>query len=174
MAKVDGRGKGGTVISAIMTAISLMALVAVLKYLNLSLIHGVGYSAIIFASFGGSAFLLFMMPNEKASDTRRFVKSYIIGGVIGVISSFILQYLGVFVAVGISIFVASVLFAKTDSMHPPGIGLVFAFILYKVDYPSIILVVAGVAIMVVVKLFLEKAAFIIEKDIERSGKKAGR
>ena len=115
-----------------------------------------------------------MMPNEKASDTRRFVKSYIIGGVIGVISSFILQYLGVFVAVGISIFVASVLFAKTDSMHPPGIGLVFAFILYKVDYPSIILVVAGVAIMVVVKLFLEKAAFIIEKDIERSGKKAGR
>lgn len=174
MAKIVRGGKGGTIMPAIMTAISLMALVAVLKYLNLNLIHGVGYSAIIFASFGGSAFLLFMMPEEKASDTRRFVKSYIIGGIIGVISSFILQYLGVFVAVGISIFAASMLLAKTDSMHPPGIAMVFAFIIYKVDYPSIILVVAGVAIMVVIRLFLEKAIFIIEKDIERSGKKAGR
>ncbi len=152
-----------------MVGVSIVVLVAALNYANLDLKYGTGYSAVIFASFGGSAFLLFMMPKAKASNIKRFIKSYIIAGVMGAIGYYILQYLGIYFAVGAMMFVSSVILVKTDSIHPPAMGIVFAFILYQVDYLGVIIVALGVIVVVIIRIVLERAAFIIEKDFEEIG-----
>jgi CBS-domain-containing membrane protein len=167
MASKAKQKKGNAVVvPALMVGISLIVLVAVLQYVNLDVRYGVGYSAVIFASFGGSAFLLFMVPKARAARISRFVKSYIIGGVLGAIGYYVLQYFGIYAAVGIIMFIAALALVKTDSMHPPAMGIVLAFILYHVDYVGVLVVALGVVIMVLVRVVLERAAFIIERDVE--------
>jgi CBS-domain-containing membrane protein len=164
--KTKDNRKNAVLIPALLVGISLMALVAALSYMNLDLRYGAGYSTVIFASFGGSAFLLFMMPKSKASSIKRFIKSYMIAGIMGAMGYYILQYFGMYIAVGVIMFMSSVILVKMDSMHPPAMGIAFAFILYHIDYLGVLIIASSVIIMVLIRIVLERAAFIVEKDFE--------
>ena len=155
------------VVPAALASLSLVVLIAVLNYLNFDLEHGIGASAIIFASFAGSAFLLFMVPRSHTASIRRFVKSYVIGAAFGSLGFLMLPSIGIYYTSAVVLFLASIVMVLTDSMHPPAISLIFAYVLYDVGLLGNVLVIAGVVLLVVIRVFLERAIFIIEKDIKK-------
>lgn len=171
--RVDERKKliNNVVIPAVLTTFSLVLLIWVLDYVNFDIRSSFGASAIIFASFGGSAFLLFMMPKSKTANIRRFVKSYVIAVVLGSIGYFLLQYIGIYYTSALVIFVASILLVITDSYHASAMSLLFAYLLYDVSYVGDIVVAIGVVLLLLIRLYLEKYVFILERDVERLGKR---
>ncbi len=153
------------IIPALLTSISLVLLLLIFKYANLDIKLGTGASAIIFASFGGSAFLLFMMPRAKAASIKRFAKSYIACAVLGTIGYVLIPLIGIYLTTGLMIFLASLLLVFTDSMHPPAIALLFSYILYDVGFAGDIVVAIGVVALILIRIYLERLVFIIEREV---------
>jgi CBS-domain-containing membrane protein len=168
----DGRRHGknirNKVIPAIVTALSLVIIVVVMGYLNFDLRYGLGASGIVFASFGGSAFALFMLPYSRTANVKRFVKSYIIGGILGYIGYIIVPYIGLAAATGAVVLVVSLLLVATGSEHPPALGIAFAFVLYRVDYIGIVVVMVAVLVLSFMRLIMLKYVYVIEKDTVRT------
>ncbi len=157
------------VIPATLMALSLVVLVYILNYVNYDITVGIGASAIIFASFAGSAFLLFMVPRSRTASIPRFAKSYAISCVLGVIGYYVVGIAGIYATVALILFATAMLLVITDSEHPPAMSIAFAFVLFRVSYVGIITVVVAAAVMIAIRVFLEKAVYIIEEDIERVG-----
>ncbi len=147
--------KWRVVLPAFFTALSAVLLIAMFDYANFDLSRRSGASAILFASFASSAFLMFMMPRSHAAKLARFVRSYIIGGVMGAIGFTLLPLIGAYWAVGIALFVAALALEGTDSMHPPAMGLALAFIIYDVGYTGVVIAAVGVAMLVLMKRFID-------------------
>jgi CBS-domain-containing membrane protein len=143
------------ILSALFMTLSVVALIAMFDYANYDIDHAAGASAILFASFASSAFLLFMLPRSKAAKMTRFVKSYVIGGVMGVIGFTLLQPIGTYLSVGIMLFATALMLVWTDSVHPPAMGLTLAFIIYDVGYVGIIIVAIGVMLLIMMKKIID-------------------
>ncbi|MCW6160281.1 MAG: HPP family protein [Candidatus Micrarchaeales archaeon] len=159
------------IIPAALTTFSLVLLIFVLNYVNFDIRSSFGAPAIIFASFGGSAFLLFMMPKSRTANIRRFVKSYVIAVVLGSIGYFLLQYIGLYYTSALVIFAASILLVVTDSYHASAISLLFAYLLYDISWVGDIVVLIGVVLLLLIRLYLEKYVFVLERDVERLGER---
>ncbi|MGI0090698.1 MAG: HPP family protein [Nitrososphaerales archaeon] len=155
------RVKEDKMIRLVSTAIALVLIIFSLDELNIGLLGpDFGSSAIIFASFSASTFILFMTPEAKAASSKRFIKSYVLGGIIGYAGFVLIGYIGLYLTSGLIIFVLSLLLWITDSEHPPGVALAFAFILYHVNYLGILVVIFGVVILVMIRILLERAGVI--------------
>lgn len=155
-AAVPGNSKKwGLVMSALFTSLSVVALIAMFDYANYDISHKAGASAILFASFASSAFLMFIVPESKAAKMSRFVRSYIIGGVMGAIGFTLLPFIGTYLSVGIILFATALMLIWTDSMHPPAMGLTLAFIIYDVGYTGIAIAAIGVVMLIIMKKFID-------------------
>ncbi|MDE1855524.1 MAG: HPP family protein [Candidatus Micrarchaeota archaeon] len=143
-------------IPTVITTFALLILIAALEGVNLDLRNNVGYSAIIFTSFASSAFILFITPYARSSSVRRFISSYAIGAVFGEIGYLLTNIVGFYVAAAVVVFCVAILLFETDNAHPPAIGLAFAFVIFQVDYAGLLVVVAGVAVLALIKLAIEK------------------
>ena len=154
------------IIPAVLTALSLSVLVYILHLVSFELRYGNGSAAIVFASFSASAFILFMTPRSKAAKTSKFVKSYFLGAILGFLGFLLTPVIGTYVTFFAIILVLSLLLIALRAEHPPGVAIAFAFLLYHIDYIGVIVVVIGVIIMLFIRLFLEKAVYVIEGDVE--------
>ncbi len=76
------------IIPAFLAGVSLAILVFLLQYFRIDEAYGLGSSAIIFTSFASSIYIMFITPNSRAAKASKFVKSYIIAGIIGTLSGF--------------------------------------------------------------------------------------
>jgi hypothetical protein len=150
-------------VPAILTAISMMIILIALDYFHFDLAYGVGTTAIIFASFASSAFILFMTPKAKSAKVSRFVKSYVIGGVVGFCGSLMLAYVPLYVTAAAVIFVVSVLLYITDSQHAPAVAIAFAFVIFHIDVLGMLVVMAGALLLILLRFTLERVVFIIEE-----------
>lgn len=80
--------------------------------------------AVIIASIGSTAFIVFTMPSAVTSKSRRVIDGHVVGFISGMIGILILSYLAITpivtyaLAVGLSIFLMVVL----DVEHPPASG----------------------------------------------------
>lgn len=153
------------IIPALLTALSVSILTFILYSVNFDISHGAGSSAILFASFGTSAFVLFMMPRSKAATISKFVKSYVISTLLGVVGFFLLDLLPLYVVAGIVIFFLAILLFITRSEHPPSVGIAMAFVLFRVDLFGVLIVALAVVILLFLRIVLEKSVYIMEKDI---------
>ncbi|MDE1870773.1 MAG: HPP family protein [Candidatus Micrarchaeota archaeon] len=153
------------VIPATLTALAVSILTLILYYLNFDLSYGSGSSAILFASFGTSAFVLFMMPKSKAAKIGSFVKAYIFGALLGLSGFYMLYALPLYVVAGIVIFFFSLVMYIGGAEHPPAIGIAMAFVLFRIDIYGVLVVAAGVVILLFLRMVLEKFMYIVEKDI---------
>ena len=164
-------------IPAAVTALSLMVIVAILSYLNFDFKYGLGASGIVFASFGGSAFALFMLPYSRSSNVRRFIKSYLIAGLFGYLGFLTVPYMGTVASVGLVMFSVSVLLIVTGSEHPPALGIASAFVLYNIDYVGIIIVMVAALILAFIRMVMLKYVYVLEKEslkaIEKIDKRLG-
>lgn len=153
------------VIPALLTALTVSILTYILYSVNFDISHGAGSSAILFASFGTSAFVLFMMPKSKAAAISKFVKIYILGTILGVLGFFMLDFLPLYIVAGFIIFLLSILVYVTKSEHPPGVGIALAFVLFRIDIYGVLIVALAVVILLFLRVVLEKFVYIVEKDI---------
>lgn len=156
--------------SALLFTISLVAIMAVLDYINIGLERGIGYSALIFASFGASGFVMFMMPNSFAAHRRVFVRSYLIGSIVGFAGSLLIGIAGIYVAAAIVLLVTAMLLYYTKNEHPPAMALAFAFVLFNVGFAGVIITVVGVILLLASKTFekrLYSALKIPYKNVRR-------
>jgi len=147
--------KWGLIVPALFTSLSVVILIAMFDYANYGLSHKAGASAILFASFASSAFLMFIFPESKTAKMARFVKSYIIGGVMGVAGFMLLPLIGTYLSVGIILFAMAIMLVWTDSVHPPAMGLALAFIIYNVGYTGIAIATVGVVMLIIMKKFID-------------------
>lgn len=138
-------------LAALIFTVALVAIIYVLDYVNIGLEKGFGYSSIIFASFGASGFILFMMPDTYAARKDVFVKSYVIGGVIGYIGYVLIGILGFYAAAAIVLLLVAVLLHATESEHPPAMALAFAFVLFHVGLVGVFIAIFGVALLLAAK-----------------------
>ena len=138
-------------LAALIFTFALVAIIYVLDYVNIGLEKGFGYSSIIFASFGASGFILFMMPGTYAARKGVFVKSYFIGGVIGYIGYVLIGILGFYASAAIVLLFVALLLHVTESEHPPAVALAFAFVLFNVGAVGIFIAIFGVFLLLAAK-----------------------
>ena len=114
----------------------------------------------LIAVIGASAFIVFAAPNSFAARKRAILGGYAIGIIVGVLCSFLNNYIisikpvlfetniifGAF-AVGISIFLMVIL----DSEHPPAAGLSLAFLLNDWNGSDILHIVIIACFLALVK-----------------------
>jgi CBS-domain-containing membrane protein len=154
-----------TIVPALITAIIVAVLYGTLTLLNYDLFSS-SSSVLLFASFGSSAFLLFMIPHSRAANIGRFAKSYIIAIVLGPIGYVLAALAGLPLATGIMMFIMSTLLYTTHSEHPPAIGAMLAFILYRIDVYGIFIVLFGIVLFVSFHKVFEKYIYQIGIEIE--------
>jgi hypothetical protein len=151
-----GHNRKHILIPTLLTTIALLVLIGALEGVNLDLRSSVGYSAIIFTSFASSAFILFITPYARSSSVKRFVLSYAIGSIVGEIGYLLIGAIGFYAASALVVFTVALLLFETDNAHPPAIGLAFAFVIFKVDYVGLLIVVIGVVVLALIKIAIEK------------------
>jgi CBS-domain-containing membrane protein len=155
-----------SIIPIILTALTVSILVLLLEYLNFDLHYGNGSSVIIFASFGVSAYLLFMLPRSRVSKIRGFVKSYIFAIIAGILGFYMLGFLPIYVVAGIVVFLVSVMISIGNALHPPAVGISLAFVFFSIGVDGIAVVLLGMLILLFLRLVLERFIYTVEKDIE--------
>lgn len=151
------------IVPSVLTAVSMIIILVTLKYFHFDLTYGVGTTAIIFASFASSAFILFMTPKSKSARVSRFIKSYIIGGVVGLSGSLMLAYMPLYITAAVVVFVVSVLLYITDSQHAPAVAIAFAFVVFHIEIFGMLVVIAGAVLLISIRFLLDKFVFIIEE-----------
>ena len=152
------------IIPAILAGLNLAILVFLLEYFNIDKAYGLGTSAVIFTSFASSIYIMFITPNSRAARNSKFVKSYIIAGIVGTLGGLSLAVLPLYAVAALVIFSVSVLMIITKSEHPPAAAIAFAFVLFRMGYIGIIIIASGVVIVVTLRYLLEKTTFEIERE----------
>ncbi|MCL4371711.1 HPP family protein [Candidatus Marsarchaeota archaeon] len=155
------------VVPSIFAGVALGVLVFMLKYFEIDKAYGLGTSAVIFTSFASSIYIMFIMPNSRASHNSKFVKSYVIAGIVGTLGGLGLAYVPLYAIAAIVMFTVSVLMIVTKSEHPPAAAIAFAFVLFHVGIIGIIIIASGVALVVLLRFVLEKSMFEIEREVRR-------
>ncbi len=154
-------------VPALLASLTLAILIALLVYFNVDKAYGIGTSAVIFTSFASSIFIMFITPSSRAAKPKRFVKSYLLAGVIGYLGSMALPFVPLFAVAGLVLFFMIVTMIITDSEHAPAAAIAFAFVLFKVGILGMIIIASAVAIILAIRFVLEALIFRFEKDIER-------
>ncbi len=155
------------IIPAVLATVAVSILTYILYSLNLDISRAQGSSAILFASFSVSAFILFMTPRSKAAHLDKFIKSYALGTALGYFGLLILRFLPLYVVAGLVMFPLSLLLYVTRSEHPPAVGIAMAFVLYRVDIYGVLIVIAAVIVLALLRIVLEKFVFIVENELVR-------
>ncbi len=115
-------------------------------------------NAVIIASIGATAFIIFAMPRNIVARSRNVLGGYIVGIVCGSLCSLIphealvsssLVYAS---AVGLSIFIMVVI----DTEHPPASGTALGFAIEGFDQNVVITVMASVLILSLARHLFKK------------------
>lgn len=154
-------------IHIVLMALAMVILVYLLNFLNFDLAQGFSAGGIIFASFAGSAFLLFMMPEVEVSRMTKFVKAYVIAGLSGYLGYVMVPYIGLYAATAIVVAIAGGLLMATHSRHPPAMGIAFAFVLYRTGQAEVLVVIIGALLLIALKVVLEKTAYLNRDRMRR-------
>ncbi|MEM0154577.1 MAG: HPP family protein [Methanothrix sp.] len=154
-------------IPAILAGLNLAILVFFLQYFNIDKAYGIGTTAVIFTSFASSIYIMFITPNSRAAKNSKFIKSYAIAGIVGSLGGFGLAIMPLYAVAALVIFFVSILMIITKSEHPPAAAIAFAFVLFRIGYIGIIIIVSGVVIVVALRYVLEKTMFEVEREVFR-------
>ena len=126
---------------------------------------------IVFSSFASSSFLLFMEPKQSSARISKFIKSYIIAGIIGIIGFFISVHIGIYYSLAIVETAIALLLVITESEHPPAMGIGVVFILEEANIFALTYLLVGMVIIILMDKFLNNFVYILEGDVKTEIKK---
>ncbi len=101
--------------------------------------------AVVLASIGSTVFCVFAMPNNRASQTRNVIGSYIICILIGLVCSLIPTSS---ISGGLAVGGAALFMVITDTEHPPAAGVALGLALSPVFENA--LICSGVSLAVAI------------------------
>ncbi len=159
-----------SVIPAIFVGIVVAFTIFILGLLHIFVIPVAKF--IVFSAFASSSFLIFMEPKNPSSMLSKFVKSYIIAGLIGISGFYISAYIGIYYTLAIIETVIALMLVAFKAEHPPSMGIGAVFILEKANLYALIFLFTGVAIIICSDLFLYKFVYVVEKDVKKIEKKS--
>jgi CBS-domain-containing membrane protein len=115
-------------------------------------------NAVIIASLGSSAFIIFALPNAASAKSRNVIGGHVVGIVAGSLFSIIPQTV-VFItaliyalAVGLSILIMVV----TDTEHPPAAGTALGIAMSGSSSKIIVAVIASAIVLALVRHFFRR------------------
>ncbi len=153
------------IMNAIAAGITIAIVVLVFQALKFESVYGTGSGAIIYASVGASAFILFIMPKSRAASKTALIVSYVLAGVVGYLSYTLSIYMGDVIASAVAVASISSLMVILRQEHPPAAGLALAFVLYGIGPYGIGLVVSLGVLIVMISYTLEALISGVEKEI---------
>jgi CBS-domain-containing membrane protein len=154
---------GKKIINSLAAGITIALVIIIVQSVNFGALYGFGSSAVIFASIGSSAFILFVMPKSRAANKTALVISYSFAGIVGYFAYILSVYFGIALAAAIAITAVSSLMVVSKQEHPPAVGLALAFVLYRIDAWGILLVISLGVFIAVISYGLQ----ILIKDTEK-------
>lgn len=111
--------------------------------------------AVVIASIGATAFIIFAMPNSEAANPRRVIGGHIVGFISGTIFSVIVFDPFFFTALIYSLAVAVALFTMviTDTEHPPAAGTALGIAITGFSWDAAMAVIISVLILSLIHHF---------------------
>jgi CBS-domain-containing membrane protein len=113
-------------------------------------------------SLASTSYLVFAKPSATASHPFRFVISYVIAIVCGLLVHYLSEYfllhghgflyLSVLAALSVVITMLLMIWLRLD--HPPAVGMALVFVIDLKDYRTSIIVIGAVTIMMILKILL--------------------
>ncbi len=156
---------------ALVPALMLGFTVAFLTFLlNLAehvLIISLGAKFLIFASFGSSAFIMYMMPENESARLGKFVKSYLAAGIIGFLCTFLVPYIGLFYAIAVVEAVIALTLVSIGAKHPPAAAIGIVFLINRVGIYGILIIIVGVLTVSILTTLLHKLFYEAEKELKK-------
>jgi CBS domain-containing membrane protein len=146
------------VFQCFLASLTILAVLIFLDVLN---------EAALITALGATAFIVFTMPTQYSSDSRRLIGGYIVGLCVGfifyLISLFVIGYhlvgshttsLVIFgsLAVGSAIFIM----AATNTEHAPAAGIALGLVINRWDYLTIVFIILAILWMATIKFILKK------------------
>jgi CBS-domain-containing membrane protein len=156
-----------TIIPALLLGITLAILVFLLYLLRDYLIIIEDAKYLIFASFGSSAFIMYMMPESSSSRISKFAKSYVAASLIGYSGLYMSGFLGVFATIAIVETLIAIVMVSLKAEHPPAAAIGIVFTINRVGLAGILIIVIGVITVSLLSLFLKKAVILAKEEEEK-------
>lgn len=128
-------------VNSIAAGVTIGLIVLIMQFVHFDSTYGLGSSAIIYASVGASAFILFVMPKSRAAAKASVITSYIIAGFVGYFSYYSSAYIGLAAAAALAVGLTGIFMVLSNKEHPPAAGLALAFVLFKVGLAGVLLVI---------------------------------
>ncbi|WP_337860583.1 HPP family protein [Ferroplasma sp.] len=151
------------IIPSIFVGITISVTILTLSFLHIYVIPIAKF--IVFSSFASSSFLLFMEPKKDSSRISKFVKSYIIAGLIGILGFFISTYIGIYYTIALVETVISILLVTFTAMHPPAMGIGVVFILERANIFALLFLFSGMVLIILFDEFLNKFVYVVKDEI---------
>lgn len=114
------------------------------------------------AALGATTFMTFTMPYRVSTRARYIVGGYVVGIIVGVLCSFILQGsltgygdTGLAAMGALAVAVASLLMVTTNTEHPPAAGIALGLVVQPWTYPTVLFVLASVVFLSLAKHYLK-------------------
>ena len=161
-----------TLIPSILMGITISALSALLYLLRNELVIISESKFLIFASFGSTAFIMFLMPSSPSAGIVRFVKSYTIAAVIGLFGFYAYPVLGTFFDLGIVETLIALALVSARAMHPPAVAIGIVFAVGRVGPYGVAVIALGILTIVVLRIILDKIVLVTEEELSKNHKKA--
>jgi CBS-domain-containing membrane protein len=109
--------------------------------------------ALVFASFGSSAFIIYAFPKSESAQMGDIIPAYFLSSVAGYVASFLLPSVPVAAAAGAAVFLSAFLMLAFGKKHAPACGIGLAFVIFRLSTPAIIIsLLGGVFLIIVARL----------------------
>jgi hypothetical protein len=153
------------IVPSIFIGITISATILILSLLHIYIIHVSKF--IVFSSFASSSFLLFMEPKQDSSRISKFVKSYVIAGLVGILGFFVSAYIGIYYTIALVETIIAILLVTFSAMHPPAMGIAVVFVLEEVNFYGILFLFSGMVIIIFFDKFLYKFVYVLEDGVKK-------
>jgi CBS-domain-containing membrane protein len=111
---------------------------------------------LIFASFGSSAFIMYLMPKSPSAATSKFVKSYMAASLIGYGGLFLSDSMGVFASIAIVETLIAITLVGIRAEHPPAAAIGLVFTIYRVGFAGVLVIIVGIIVISLLTLLMKK------------------
>ena len=152
------------VIPSILLGITLSIFSALFFALRDYLIILADAKYLIFASFGSTAFIMYLMPKSPSAKISKFAKSYVAASLIGYAGLYIAGYLGIFAAIAIVETFIAITMVALKAEHPPAAAIGLVFTINRVGPAGILLIIIGIFTISGLTIILKKTLHAAEHE----------
>jgi CBS-domain-containing membrane protein len=114
--------------------------------------------AVIVASIGATAFIVFTMPNAVTASSRRVVGGHMTGLLCGILGAFVLQHwiIPTVFAYSVTVGLSTFLMVALDFEHPPGSGTALGVAISGFSIKVFVAVLTSVVVLSLVHHYMKK------------------